>query len=332
MADVAAHAGVSLKTVSRVVNGEPRVAATTAAAVAAAVQALGFRANHAAALLARGTGVASVGLVIGQVDDPFYARLTSGVEQAARERGHTVLVTSSEEDPDLERDAVLGLAGRQVDGVIVVPCSPDHGYLAADLSAGLRVVFVDRPPQGLAADSVLSDNRAGAHAGTARLLAAGHRPVAFVGNDTSVYTSAERLAGFLAAHRELGLGIEERHVVLGPRTVVEAERAVRALLAGPEPPQAVFAQNGPMTIGAWRAVHATGADVGLVGFDDFALADVLDPPVDVVAQDPVELGRTAARLLFARLDGDRSEPRNLVLPTHLVTRSDTRDAAGGALP
>jgi LacI family transcriptional regulator len=321
MADVAAHAGVSLKTVSRVINGEPRVATATAAAVVAAVRELGFRSNHAAASLASGRGVASIGLLIGAVDDPFYARLTSGVEQVARGHRHTVLVSSSEEDPQLERDATLGLAGRQVDGVVVVPCSPDQGYLAADIAAGLAVVFVDRPPLGLDADCVLSDNRSGAQVGTAQLLGRGHRRIAFVGNDASVYTSAERLAGFETAHAQAGAPVDPSLIVLGPRTIAEAEATARALLARPDPPQAIFAQNGLLTMGVWRAVHARGDRVDLVGFDDFALADVLAPPVDVVAQDPVELGRQAAILLFERLAVRDRPVRRVILPTHLVTRS-----------
>jgi LacI family transcriptional regulator len=321
MADVAEHAGVSLKTVSRVVNGEPRVAIATAAAVAAAVRELGFRSNHAAASLARGRGVASVGLLIGRIDDPFYARLASGVEQVARARRHTVLVSSSEDDPALEQDIALGLAGRQVDGLIVVASSADQTYLEPDIAAGLPVVFVDRPPHGLDADCVLSDNAAGARDGTAHLLARGHRRIAFVGNDISVYTSAERLAGFHAAHRDAGVPVEESLLVLGPRTTAEAEAATTALLARPDPPGAIFAQNNLMTMGAWRALHTHRHAAELVGFDDFALADVLEPPVDVVAQDPVELGRRAATLLFERLaDPDRPTER-IVLPTRLVTRS-----------
>jgi LacI family transcriptional regulator len=212
------------------------------------------------------------------------------------------------------------LAGRQVDGVIVVPCSPDQGYLAADIAAGLAVVFVDRPPLGLVVDCVLSDNRAGAVAGTAHLLERGHRRIAFIGNDASVYTSAERLAGFQSAHAAAGLPIDETLVVLGPRTVAEAEASARALLNRADPPNAIFAQNGLMTMGVWRAVHALGRPVDLVGFDDFALADVLEPPVDVVAQHPVELGRQAATLLFDRLADRHRAARQIVLPTHLVTR------------
>jgi LacI family transcriptional regulator len=321
MADVAAHAGVSLKTVSRVINGEPRVATATAAAVTSAVRELGFRSNHAAASLARGRGLASIGLIIGAVDDPFYARLTSGVEQVARERQHGVLVSSSEDDPALEASITLALAARQVDGLIIVPSSSDQGYLAADMAAGLAVVFVDRPPQGLDADCVLSDNEDGARAGAAHLLARGHRRIAFIGNDTTVYTSAERLAGFRAAHRTAGVGVDESVVVLGPRSTADAEAATRRLLALGTPPQAIFAQNNLMTMGVWRALHTHPSGIDLVGFDDFALADVLQPPVNVVAQHPVELGRQAATLLFDRLERPGRPSRRVVLPTQLVTRS-----------
>ena len=312
MADVAARAGVSLKTVSRVINGEPRVAPATAATVATAVRELGFRSNVAAASLARGRAVASIGLVIGALDDPFYARLAGGVEQIARAKGHALLISSSEDEPDHEQSIALGLVGRQVDGLLIVPSAPDHGYLAADIAAGLCVVFVDRPPRGLDADCVLSDNAAGAQAGTAHLLDRGHRRIAFVGNDPAVYTSAERLRGFAAAHDAAGVCVDRSLVVLGPRTSAEAEKAVTALLGRVDPPTAVFAQNNLMTMGAWRALHTHGGDTALVGFDDFALADVLQPPVDVVASQPRALhwrtrGARRKRTTGARRDGGSVE-------------------------
>lgn len=321
MADVAAQAGVSLKTVSRVINAEPRVSDTTAAAVLAAVRRLGFRSNEAAASLARGHRVASVGLVIGAMDDPFYARLASGVEQVARAQRHAVLIGSSEDDPGLEQELALGLTARRVDGLVLVAASADQRYLAPDVTNGLAVVFVDRPPRGIDADCVLSDNQAGAQEGTAHLLGLGHERIAFLGNDASVYTSAERLCGFRAAHRAAGTPVDPALVVLGPRTSTAAEQAVRALLDGPRPPTAIFAQNGLLTMGAWRALHARPDDAALVGFDDFALADVLQPPVDVVAQDAVELGRCAARLLFDRLADPDRPTRRMMLPTRLIQRT-----------
>jgi LacI family transcriptional regulator len=176
---------------------------------------------------------------------------------------------------------------------------------------------------------VLTDNAAGAQAGVAHLASLGHRRIAFVGNDPSVYTSAQRLAGYREAHRLAGQPVDESLVVLGPRTVADAESAVAGLLAGAAPPDAVFGQNDLMSMGAWRAAHRLGTPTAIVGFDDFDLADVLDPPVTVVLQDAVELGRRAAALLFERIGaagsgsgepGDARRARAELVPTRLIVR------------
>ena len=320
MADVAARAGVSVKTVSRVVNGEEYVTTATIERVNDAVRSLGFRANLAASTLARGSGTGTVGLVIGDVADPFYARLARGVEQVAVAQRHVVLVSSSAEDVERERDIIASLADRHVAGVVAVPSSARQDWLAAEQSRGLQVVFVDRPGEAGAADCVLTDNVAGAAAGVSHLLAAGCRRVAFVGN-AGVYTSDRRLQGYRDAHASAGLPVEESRVVLGPRSVDAAEQAVRELLDRPDPPDGVFGQNDLMSIGAWRAVHAAGAAARIVGFDDFELADVLDPPVTVVQQDTEELGRRAARMLFERMSGAYDGPaRTELVPTRLIVR------------
>ncbi len=162
MAAVAALAGVSLKTVSRVVNGETPVNPDTAQRVNAASEALGYRRNDAASALARAQPQAGIGLIIEDISDSFYSNLTRGVEEVARAHGHLVLLSSSEENSERERDTTLALAARGVAGMIVVPHSDDHRYLARQINAGLHVVFVDRPPAQLTADCVLSDNIQGA--------------------------------------------------------------------------------------------------------------------------------------------------------------------------
>ena len=320
MAAVAERAGVSLKTVSRVINGEVGVSTDTADRVRAAAVALGFRRNDAASWLARARPQSVIGLVIEDVTDPFYARLTRGVEEIARAAGYLVLLSSSEENADRERASTLALAARGVAGMIVVPHSADHRYLSAELQAGLSVVFVDRPPARIKADCVLSDNADGARAGVHHLLEAGHRRVAFIGNDSSVYTSAQRLLGYRRALRQHGIPVDPDLVVLGPRTENEAAAAVAQLRNHSNPPTAVFTQNNLLTLGAWRALRADQIGWALVGFDDFSAADLLDPPVTVVAQDPLALGRRAAQLLFGRLDGHTGSARRVVIPTRLVVR------------
>lgn len=324
MATVAAEAGVSLKTVSRVVNGEAAVHRETAERVRAAAVLLGFRRNNAASSPARASTQAGIGVVIEDVSDPFYSRLTRGVEEVARTYGHLVLLSSSEENAERERTATLALAARGVAGMIVVPHNNDHRYLAGAIDTGLSVVFVDRPPAKLTADCVLSDNVAGARAGVAHLLGRGHLRIAFVGNEIGVYTSSRRLQGYKKAHEHAGVDIDDRLVVLGPRTEAEATAAVHRLLSSRRPPTAVFTQNNLLTIGAFRAARMSARPVELVGFDDFSMADVLDPPVTVVAQDPVTMGRRAARLLFARLEGQTAPARRVVVPTRLIVRDPHR--------
>jgi LacI family transcriptional regulator len=321
MAAVAKLAGVSLKTVSRVVNGEAGVRPTTEAQVRAAWKSLGYRRNDAASALAKAQTQAGIGLLIEDISDPFYSRLTRGVQEVARDYGHFVMLSSSEENTELERTTVLALAARGAAGLIVVPHSDDQHYLEPEIESGLAVVFVDRPPQGLAADTVMSDNIEGSRLAVKHLLDLGHRRIGFIGNDVSIYTSTQRLRGYRKAHTAAGLTADEANlVVLGPRTEAEAGAATAALLSSEHPPTALFTQNNLLTMGAWRAIRESTASVELVGFDDFELADVLEPAVTVVAQDPAQLGRRAAELLFARLADGTAPIRRVIIPTKLIVR------------
>jgi LacI family transcriptional regulator len=320
MATVAAVAGVSLKTVSRVINGEPGVQSHTIDRVRQAAQSLGYRRNDAAAALARAQPQATIGLIIEDLSDAFYSHLTRGVQEVAQINEYLVLLSSSEENSDLERSTTLALAARGVAGMIVVPHSDDHEYLSDVIDAGLSVVFADRPPVRLAADCVLSDNVEGARQAVEYLAKRGHRRIGFIGNDMNVYTSTCRLRGYEDAHAEAGLPVDESLVVLGPRTEADSAQAMHSLLRLTDPPTALFTQNSLLTLGAWRAIRDAVAQVALIGFDDFALAELLDPPVSVVAQDPVELGRQAAQLLFSRLAGEHGDARQVVVPTHLIIR------------
>ena len=164
MKDVATEAGVSLKTVSRVVNGEPGVAPLTEQRVREAIETLGFRRNDSARLLRTGQA-ATVGLVMEDIGDPFYSALLRGVESVARARGSLVLSGSSEADAGTEHELALALCARRVDGLIMIPTSDDHSYLLSEMRAGVPVVFADRPPGRIAADTVLSDNVGGATEG-----------------------------------------------------------------------------------------------------------------------------------------------------------------------
>ncbi|TDD93282.1 LacI family transcriptional regulator [Saccharopolyspora karakumensis] len=317
MTDVARLAGVSVKTVSRVVNAEDGVHPTTAQRVLSAIDQLGFRRNVSARNLRRGTGTGTLGLVLEDLANPFYSVLTRAVEEVARVQGKQVLTGSSDEDPTRERELVLEFCARRVDGLIVVPAGHQHGYIAHEINAGTPVVFVDRPPGNLVADSVLIDNAGGTAQAARHLAEHGHRRIAFLGDAPEIHTAAERLRGFREGCARAGVPFQSDLVVMGPHT----DESVAEVLSGPlREATALVTGNNRITIHALRALAGRPARPALVGFDDFELADLLDPPITVVTHDTWALGKSAAELLFARLDGDTSPPGRVVVPTRLLVR------------
>ncbi|MFG2295768.1 LacI family DNA-binding transcriptional regulator [Streptomyces sp. NPDC048603] len=320
MKDVASRAGVGLKTVSRVVNGEPGVTAETERRVQEAIEALGFRRNDSARVLRKGR-TATVGLVLEDLADPFYGPLNRAVEEVARAHGALLVNGSSAEDPDRERELALALCARRVDGLIVIPAGDDHRYLEPEMEAGVATVFVDRPAGRIDADVVLSDSFGGAREGVAHLIAHGHRRIGFIGDHPRIHTATERLRGYRAAMDDAGLPVDECWVSLGSTAPERVTAAATAMLAGPAPVTALFAGNNRVTVTLVRVLAAEPRPLAaLVGFDDFELADLLRPGVTVVAQDAAALGRVATERLFARLEGDRPAPERIVLPTRLIPR------------
>jgi LacI family transcriptional regulator len=292
----------------------------TAARVREAIEELGFRRNYVARALRRGQQFRTVGLVIEDVANPFYSAIARGVEEATRERGQVLLTGSSDEDPVRERELALLFCERRVDGLLIVPAGEDHEYLAAELRAGMHVVFIDRPPGNIDADAVLLDNAGGARAGTEHLLRRGHRRIAMVVDHMAIFTQRERWRGFCDALESSGRMVDEDLVRFGVHDAASAEQVTGELLASPRPPTAIFAANNRITTGVLRALSADGADLEVVGFDDLELAELLARPPTTVSYDAADLGREAAALLDARLDGDERPPQRVVLPTELVVR------------
>jgi LacI family transcriptional regulator len=319
MKDVAARAGVGLKTVSRVVNGEPGVTPDTERRVQEAIEALNFRRNDSARVLRKGR-TASVGLVLEDLADPFYGPLSRAVEEVARAHGALLINGSSAEEPEREQELALALCARRVDGLVVIPAGDDHRYLEPEMKAGVATVFVDRPAGRIDADVVLSDSFGGARSGVAHLVAHGHRRIGFIGDQPRIHTAAERLRGYRAAMADAGIAIEDSWMSLGATDPERVRQAAEEMLSGPGAVTAVFAGNNRVTVTVVRVLAGHERPVALVGFDDFELADLLRPGVTVVAQDAARLGRTAAERLFRRLDGAPLPPERIVLPTRLITR------------
>lgn len=321
MRDVAEAAGVSLMTVSRVVNAEPGVQPETAARVERAIRRLGYQRNDAARQLRRkGQLTQTIGLLVDDLANPFFSALSRAVEDEARLRSYVVLIGSSNDDLRREREVVSAFSARRVDGLIVVPVGGNHRFLKDQIALGTKVVCVDRPADNLTVDTVVVDNRNGAHKAVSHLLDQGHRRIAFLGERRNIWTLQERFAGFTGAFSDRGLQADPALIRHELRTVEEASEATAKLLSLPEPPTAILAGNDVITMGAVEGMAVISRKAALIGFDEFALASRLDPPITVVAQDPVALGATAAQLLFARIGGDTSPPRDIVLLTRLVVR------------
>jgi LacI family transcriptional regulator, galactose operon repressor len=323
MKDVAGVAGVSLATVSRVVNGRDDVRPDLAARVRDAIEVLGYRRDLTASTLRRADRLsASIGLVFEDVSNPFFSAVQRGIEDVARVHGTLTFAASSDEDPDRERELAEAFGGRGVDGLVIVPCGQDQSYLLRERRSGTALVFVDRPPRFIDADAVLTDNAGGARAGVEHLLSAGHRRIAFLGDRPAIHTAIERLAGYRSALVAAGVPADPALERLGLVDTAVAAAAALELLSAPDPPTAIFAGQNLITVGVLRALRERGRqhEVGLVGFDDVVLGDMIDPGVTVVMQDPYDVGRQAAELLFGRLGGSAGETRRIELPTRLVTR------------
>ena len=322
MRDVAALAGVALKTVSRVMNDVPTVDTDLARRVRDAADKLGYRPNLAASNLRRSGGrTGTIGLLVEDVGNPFSAAVHRAVEDVARTRNVLLLTGSLDEDVSREHHLARTLIDRRADGLIIVPAATDYRWIVAEQQAGTAFVFVDRAPVPLVADAILSDTREGAADGVTHLVAMGHRRIAFLGDDLSIQTAQARHAGYrdtLAGH---GIAFDESLVLTDLRTVEHARHATTQLLRD-QGPTAIFASQNLVLIGAIEALHALGLqhEIALVGLDDLALADVVSPAITVVAQFPSQIGRLAAERLFARLDGDRSAPRIQLVPTTLLKR------------
>lgn len=323
MRHVAALAGVSLRTVSRVINNDHTVAEALQAKVQAAVDQLNYRPNLMASHVRRRDGRSfTVGLLIHDVANPFLAKLQRAVQEVAHAHGCDLLAASGIDSAEREREVVERLIDRRVEGLVIMPVGDDHGYLQADQMSGTVVVFVDRPPVFLAADSVLADNRRGAARGVRHLLSAGHRRVAYLGYRAQTWTNGERFGGYVDALRSRGVDIDPALVRQGLGTAELAEQATVELMTQSGAPTALFTAQSSITIGAVRALRALKGygTTGLVGFDDFDTADLLDPGVTVVTHDPVAMGSLATEILFQRLEGDRSPTSEHVLRAKLVER------------
>jgi LacI family transcriptional regulator len=323
MKDVAALAGVSIKTVSRVISDVPTVDAQLVTRVRAAAEKLGYRPNLPASNLRRGDGrTNTIGLLLEDVSNPYSSAVHRAVEDYFRGREILVLAGSLDEDPDREHELARTLINRRVDGLIIMPAGTEHRWVATEQQAGTSFVFIDRRPVPLLADAILADNRASARTAVEHMLRTGRRRIAYFGDDLTIPTAQERFLGFQDAMTAGGLEIDDQLIRHGLHTADLARDAARDVLSRSVRPEGFFTSQNLVTIGVLEALHRAGRQhsVALVGFDDIPLAAVLQPGVTVMAQDPVTIGRLAAERLLERMNGDDSAPVVRTVPTQLIVR------------
>ena len=330
--DVAAHAGVSVATVSAVINRNKYVSPDLTLRVQASIAALGYERNSLAQGLKMHTSQ-TIGLIISDITNPYFTSVVRGVEDVANARGYSLILGNTDEDLTKEKSYLRLLESKRVDGLILARHAPgNHAYLRSWPTHRLPLVSIGYLPDDVSIDAVLIDNVAGARQAVEHLITLGHERIGIVTGLPGITTSEERLTGYeqaLAAH---GIPLDPALIAEGNSRIDGGERAALQLLTQESArPTALFVTNGLMVIGALQALDRVGLrcpqDVALVGFDDFAWAAVMHPRLTTVRQPTYEIGQQAAQLLFERLEKRDAAPQVIRLQPRLIIR----ESSGAAL-
>jgi LacI family transcriptional regulator len=318
--DVAALAGVSIKTASRALAGEPGVNVQTLATIKSAAKKLDYRPNRLAQQLRGGQTTHAMALLIGELHNPFYSEVAAGVESVLRPHGFDIFIASTNEDVDTEKHLIENFIERSVEGILILPASQDHFYLENERRRGTPIIFLDRPPVNVLADSVTLDNRKATQDAIEYLFDEGHKNIAVLADAENVWTARERVVGVRDAYNSKKIQIDESLIINGVTALDAILETLTRLLALPKDraPTAILALNNQITIGVISALQKLKQPLGLVGFDDFDLAEVLS--TTVVRHSPFELGRQGALLALDRLENPNRKPSHIVMQAELVDR------------
>ncbi|MGW1218194.1 LacI family DNA-binding transcriptional regulator [Streptomyces californicus] len=326
--DVAAEAGVSVATVSRVLNGHPSVSQEARTRVLAAVEALGYRPNAVARSL-RTAQTRTLGLVISDVLNPYFTELARFVEEEARALGYSVIIGNADERPDLQDHHVRTLIDRRIDGLLVSPADGGTPLLRDVALSGTPMVFVDRWIPGIDVPVVRADGTGAVRDLVAHLHGLGHRRLAIIAGPAATTTGDERVEAFRGALRDHGLALPDAYIGQGDFQAASGRRATEGFLELTEPPEVVFAADNLMALGALDAIRARGLrvpdDIALAAFDDIPWFVHTGPPITAVAQPTADLARAAVRALADRIEG--RTPQSVTLPARLVVRRSCGEAA-----
>jgi LacI family transcriptional regulator len=315
--DVARASDTSIKTVSRVINGDLRVSDQTRLKVSQKISELGYQVDQIARSLRLGVDNV-IGVVVQKIGDQFFAEAVEEIEQVAKERGLGVLVGSTYGDLERENNLVHGFRQRKVAGMILTAQDADYSFLK---DSSIPTVFFDRAPKNLSADVVCSNDEEGGYIATMHLIKHGHKKIAIFGDDISVETSKLRLSGYKNALRKSGIEVDESLIFMGLNTIADSEKAFQKMLQGRTLPSAIFSARGEVSIGLVRAMHKLNkTDIAFISFDDFNMAEILEPAVTVLDHSAREIAKAAIHRLFTRIDGVNLENEKIVIPLNIIPR------------
>lgn len=332
MADVAQLAGVGKMTVSRFLSGSANVSKGTSERVQRAIRMLNYQPNELARSL-RSVHSKTIALILPYLYDPFFATCAHAISTVATQHGYSVLITTSDEKTEVERKQASLMLRRRIDGMIIIPAPRADEYLHDEAFSNTHIVTLDRPAPDSRFDSVVVNNRSGARAGVSHLIEHGHHKIAFLGLSKSLFTFQARYAGYREAMSKAGLAAEPYIDCVSQENTITI---VHSLLTEPDPPTALFAGNNLTMRYMLHALSVLRIDVpgriALAGFDDFDIADVLQPALTVVRQPVYQIGETAANLLFERIARGQfpTKGHRVVLPLELVIRRSCGCHAPGA--
>ena len=322
--DVAARAGVSTATVSRVLAGKNGTRASLKRRVLRTVEELGYEPNRIARNLRARTRKV-FGVVIPDLQNPFFTGIVRGMEDVLEAAGYALLIANSDDSPAREENEIRVLRAEGAAGLLLIPCRADATQYASSEASPVPIVTVDRAPPGWSVDSVKTANAAGARWATEHLLSLGHKDIGLVNGPAHYDVAQERFAGFAAAVGARGLALPAEWVAHSNFRQQGGYEATKRLLAGARRPRALFVTNDLMALGALQAIHELRLripqDVAIVSFDDMPWATSLDPALTTVAQPTRELGRTAAQLLLDRAADPERAVRQVVLQPELIVRA-----------
>lgn len=327
MKDVAQRAGVSVATVSHVINNTRFVSDPLRQRVERAMEELDYQPDAVARSLRR-RETHTIGLIVPDNSNPFFAEVARGIEDRGFELGYSVILCNSDSKVQKELEYLNVLTSKRVDGIVFIAATARSQHVESLVNSGIPVVIVDRKMPSVRADAVLVDNFHGGYEATRHLLDLGHRRIGCIAGPSDLTPSADRVAGYRMALEEFGVDPDDDLVVRGDYYASSGERAVWRFLELDRPPTAIFACNDLMAIAAMKTLVDNGLrvpqDVAVVGFDDIALASYVNPPLTTVAQPKYEMGTITVDVLLQRVKGEGPEERQeILLECQLVVREST---------